>query len=218
MSQKKEPKRYKENPFRGELYFPTKNKQIKISRLGEDNNIIINQDTGEYLGGTSVVTFKTVDATRFVKVFTENIKLAFDLTQAGQKVLYVLFWAVQRQIMKDRVEMSQFTLSSFLEQNQDLKMSLPTYWRGLRELVNAQILAMTERKGDYFINPNFVFNGDRVAFTTVLEREKQQARANKQKNNNSITQAEMREIAEQPDPELQALAAELEESEPTEEL
>jgi len=26
------------------------------------------------------------------------------------------------------------------------------------------------RKGRYYINPNFVFNGDRIAFTTLIER------------------------------------------------
>jgi hypothetical protein len=40
----------------------------------------------------------------------------------------------------------------------------------LRDLEKAQILARTLRKGRYFINPNFVFNGDRIAFTTLLER------------------------------------------------
>lgn len=29
------------------------------------------------------------------------------------------------------------------------------------------------RKGFYFINPNFVFNGDRIAFTTLIERKQQ---------------------------------------------
>jgi hypothetical protein len=28
------------------------------------------------------------------------------------------------------------------------------------------------RQGRYFINPNFLFNGDRIAFTTVIERTK----------------------------------------------
>ncbi|EFG0391728.1 hypothetical protein [Escherichia coli] len=51
-------------------------------------------------------------------------------------------------------------------------MSLPTFKRGLGELVKSQILAMNKRKGFYYINPNFVFNGDRVAFTTVLEMNK----------------------------------------------
>ncbi|WP_259272006.1 hypothetical protein [Klebsiella pneumoniae] len=34
----------------------------------------------------------------------------------------------------------------------------------------AKIIAKTMRQGRYFINPNFVFNGDRIAFTTVIER------------------------------------------------
>jgi hypothetical protein len=29
------------------------------------------------------------------------------------------------------------------------------------------------RQGWYFINPNFLFNGDRIAFTTVIERKTQ---------------------------------------------
>ena len=31
---------------------------------------------------------------------------------------------------------------------------------------------MSKRKGAYFINPNFAFNGDRIAFTTILEKDK----------------------------------------------
>jgi hypothetical protein len=42
----------------------------------------------------------------------------------------------------------------------------------LAELVKAQIIAKTMRQGRYFINPNFLFNGDRIAFTTVIERER----------------------------------------------
>nr|MCD4164215.1 hypothetical protein [Escherichia coli] len=88
-------KRFSENPFIKDLIIPVKNKQVRISRLGEDNNIMINQSTGEVLGGTSVVTYKKVDSDNFIKLFTQNIKLAFELTQAGQKALFVLFWAVQ---------------------------------------------------------------------------------------------------------------------------
>jgi hypothetical protein len=42
--------------------------------------------------------------------------------------------------------------------------------RGLNELENASIIAKTIRKSFYFINPNFIFNGNRVAFTTVIDR------------------------------------------------
>jgi hypothetical protein len=44
--------------------------------------------------------------------------------------------------------------------------------RGLAELEKARIIAKTLRQGRYFINPNFVFNGDRVAFTTLIERDR----------------------------------------------
>ncbi|HDI9115719.1 TPA: replication/maintenance protein RepL [Escherichia coli] len=165
-------KRFSENPFIKDLIIPVKNKQVRISRLGEDNNIMINQSTGEVLGGTSVVTYKKVDSDNFIKLFTQNIKLAFELTQAGQKALFVLFWAVQNKTNNDLVLLDQYALNDFINENKGLSMSLPTFKRGLGELVKSQILAMNKRKGFYYINPNFVFNGDRVAFTTVLEMNK----------------------------------------------
>lgn len=176
MAKSNAPIRFKENPFTKDLLIPLKNKQVQISMLGADNNIVINQETGECLGGTSVITYKRVDQTQFIKLFTQNIKLAFELTQAGQKALYVLFWAIQQGINKDKVTLDQLTLRDFLEVYPELTMSISTFWRGLSELVKSQIIAMTERKGDYFINPNFAFNGDRVAFTTVLEVEKRKKR------------------------------------------
>jgi DNA-binding GntR family transcriptional regulator len=53
-------------------------------------------------------------------------------------------------------------------------LSLPTLKRGINELEKAQIVAKTQRQGRYFINPNFVFNGDRIAFTTLIERSNSQ--------------------------------------------
>lgn len=170
--------RFTQNPFARDLVIPLKNKQVQISVLGSDNNIVINQETGEYLGGTSVITYKKVDQTQFIKLFTENIKLAFELTQAGQKALYVLFWAVQNETGRDLVLLDSYTLEGFLKVHPELKMSLPTFKRGLAELVKSQILAMNTRKGFYFINPNFIFNGDRVAFATVLEVEKTKSAPN----------------------------------------
>ena len=117
--------RYESNPFTKDLVIPLKNRQVQISRLGEDNNIVINQETGEFLGGTSVVTYKKVDSTQFIKLFTQNIKLAFELTQAGQKALYVLFWTMQDKTMinKDRVTLDQYTLKDFSKENPELTIA-----------------------------------------------------------------------------------------------
>ena len=60
-------------------------------------------------------------------------------------------------------------LQDFLAQS-DLKLSFATFMRGLKELEDAKIIAKHRKRGDYFINPNFVFNGDRIAFSTVIEK------------------------------------------------
>lgn len=164
--------RYKNNPFLNELVIKGTHKQVVISPLGKDNNILVNQDTGE-INGTSVVTYKKVDEHEFVKLFTANIALTFNLKSAGIKVFNILLFAVQKHcIGKDRVSLDSYMLNEFLEENENIILSLSTFKRGLNELEQAKIIAKTMKLGDYFINPNFIFNGSRIAFTTVIEKDK----------------------------------------------
>lgn len=168
--------RYKTNPFVFDMVIPVKDKQVKLSKLGRDANILINQNTGE-VHGTHLTTYKRVDGDQFVKLFTANIGLTFDLSSAGIKTFSVLIWVVQNNaISKDEVALDTFTLDDFVLAHQNnkkpLTLSIATLKRGLNELERAQIIAKTMRKGRYFINPNFVFNGDRIAFTTMIERKK----------------------------------------------
>ena len=168
--------RYKTNPFLEGMLIPVKGKQVKLSKLGVDDNVLINQGTGEVLG-THVTTYKKVDGEQFVKLFTANIALTFGLSSPGIKAFSVLLWAVQKgALSKDEVDLDVLMLQEFTEahrgQEPELKLSQATFWRGLAELVKAQIIAKTMRQGRYFINPNFIFNGDRIAFTTVIERGK----------------------------------------------
>lgn len=169
--------RYKSNPFLENMVVPVKGKKIQLSRLGKDDNVLVNNGTGEVLG-THVTTFKKVDSEQFVKLFTANIAMTFDLSSAGIKAFSVLVWAVQNKALaKDEVDLDTFILDDFLQQHEEgnppLKLSLATYKRGINELEKAQIIAKTIRQGRYFINPNFIFNGDRIAFTTVIERRQQ---------------------------------------------
>lgn len=168
--------RYKTNPFLENMIVPVKGKKIQLSKLGKDDNVLINQNTGEVLG-THVTTYKRVDGEQFIKLFTANMSLTFDLSSAGLKAFNVLVWIVQKSaISRDEVDFDQLVLDDFLEEHKDneppLRLSLATFKRGINELEKAQIIAKTLRQGRYFINPNLVFNGDRIAFTTVIEREK----------------------------------------------
>lgn len=168
--------RYKTNPFLEGMIVPVKGKQVKLSKLGRDDNVLINQATGEVLG-THVTTYKKVDGDQFVKLFTSNIALTFDLSSAGIKALTVVIWMVQQHALsKDEIALDHIVLNDFLEahatRTPPMTMSMATLKRGINELENAKIIAKTIRKGFYFINPNFIFNGDRIAFTTVIERAK----------------------------------------------
>lgn len=174
--------RYESNPFIENMVVPIRGQKVQLSKLGKDDNVLVNQTTGE-VQGTHITTYKRVDAEQFVKLFTANIALTFDLKAAGIKAFNVLVWMLQnRSISKDLVPLDKFALDDFLNAHDDrapkIKLSQPTFWRGLAELEAAQIIAKHLRQGWYFINPNFVFNGDRIAFTTVIEsnkrKEKQQ--------------------------------------------
>ena len=181
--------RYKTNPFLEGMIVPVRERQVKMSRIGKDDDVLINQSTGE-IKGTHVTTYRKVDSDQFVKIFTSKIGLAFDLSTAGVKLLTVLIWAVQnRALSKDELDLDSLTLQEFCEfhkaakaegeaegekkkKEKDLSLSLATFRRGLNDLETAKIIAKTMRSGRYFINPNFIFNGDRIAFTTVIERKR----------------------------------------------
>lgn len=166
--------RYKTNPFLEGMIVPVRDRKVQLSKLGREQNILVNQVTGE-VQGTHVTTHKRVDSEQFVKLFTANIAMTFDLSSAGIKAFNVLIWAVQHTALsKDEIDFDIHVLEGFLESNnygnRPLKISPATFKRGINELEKAQLLAKTIRQGRYFINPNFVFNGDRVAFTTLIEK------------------------------------------------
>ena len=52
--------RYKENPFIKELVVPVGKQNVRVSRLGKDDNILVNQATGE-VHGTHVAAYRKVD-------------------------------------------------------------------------------------------------------------------------------------------------------------
>jgi hypothetical protein len=167
-------KRYDMNPFVSNLDLKIGTKSVRISALGKDNNILIDQTSGE-VSGTHVVARKKVDTESFVKTFANYMSFTFDLSKAGNKALRVVMWGLSKTaINKDMVVLDKFTLIDFIKDNGHIELSLsyPTFMRGLSELESSKIIAKSLRAGTYYINPNVMFNGDRIAFTTVIERDK----------------------------------------------
>lgn len=180
---RKETIRYEKNPFLKDFEVQTGKKNVRVSALGKDDNILVNQTTGE-VHGTHVATYRKVDQEKFVKLFCQNIALTFELTAAGIKAFNVLIVQVQKSFNssdKDKITLDKWTLAEFLEDNPNIKaFSESTFHRGIGELEKAKIIAKTMKKGDYYINPQFVFCGDRIAFTTLIERENKEVKQKKE--------------------------------------
>lgn len=163
--------RFKENPFIEDMHLSVRSKSIKLSRLGRSGAVeAIDMNTGEH-HGTYIGSTKRVDEEQFVKLFVSNIALTFDLKAAGIKAFNVLMYVMQNTIEKDKVFIDRLVLDDFNEIYQK-KLSRAVLYRGLAELVECKIIARSLREGEYFINPNFVFNGDRIVFATIIEKKK----------------------------------------------
>lgn len=166
--------RHETNPFLSNMVVPVKGQKVQLSRLGKDDTVLVNQATGE-VQGTHVTTFRQVDSEQFVKLFTQNIALTFDLRSAGIKAFNVMLWVLQsKAVDRDLIPLDKLVLADFLKQHDNRKppvsLSIATFSRGLAELEAAQIIAKHIRPGFYYINPNFCFNGDRIAFTTLIQK------------------------------------------------
>lgn len=121
---------------------------------------LVDNDTGAI--ATSIAGFwetEEIDSAKFVKLFINGVKALKELTSAGTKVFEVLYLGVQNNIEKERIYMS------FSSVDQDVTpMSESTYMRGMKELINKGFLAATPHVGMYWLNPDFIWNGDRLAF------------------------------------------------------
>jgi hypothetical protein len=129
--------------------------------------VMVNAATGEIQ--TQVAGFweaEEVDSTKFVKLFVRGVKALTDLTSPGTKVFEVLYHQIQQNIGKDKVYLSFHRVDQALT-----PMSHATYKRGLAELVTKDFIAATFEQGWYWLNPSYIWNGDRLAFVKEYRRQ-----------------------------------------------
>jgi len=121
--------------------------------------MMITSPSGEFIAPAGFWQTQEVDKTQFVKLYINGVKAFRDLTGPGTKVFEILYLEVQGQIGKDMVYLS------FNAVKQEVTpMSEATYTRGMRELIAKGFIAPNVLQGWYFINPDYMWNGDRLAF------------------------------------------------------
>lgn len=190
--------RYKENPFEIELQVKTKRKSIQLAPLGADSNVaIVDIDSGE-VKGQEIVSYQKVDTTKFVKIYTSQIGMIFNLSSAANKAFQILMWQSQKRPNETLVELSQYTLEDFVEENYTLAKknnnvfgfqeksfepdkastydsmklkgySIAVFRKGVSELVDNKIIAASTKVARYHINPAMIFNGSRMSYTHIVD-------------------------------------------------
>jgi hypothetical protein len=136
--------------------------RIRKRQLGdEQRGLVINDHTGEILGrGTAVAyEWEEVDAERFVKLFMAGLKQATGLSKAGLSIFEVVYSQLRERPNNDKVEMS-----FYLARKHSAGLVERTYQRGLRELLDREFLYRSPSEGLFFVNIQYMFNGDRLAF------------------------------------------------------
>lgn len=147
---------YQNNPFVMGGIVKSKTKRL----TNKKGDLMVVGDTGEIVAGVAGFwQAQEVDAAKFVKLYVNGVKAFKDLTGAGTKVFELLYLEVQKSIGQDRIYMSH----AIVDQD-TTPMSSATYKRGMAELIEKKFLAPTSTQSWYWLNLDYMWNGDRLAF------------------------------------------------------
>jgi len=146
---------YQHSPFLVDM-------DTRVKRISNKTGdmMLISKDSGEVVN--DVAGFwqsEEVDATQFVKLFVQGVRALKELTSPGTKMFEMLYIRMQASPNRDQVNMAYWTI----DQNAT-PMSESTHGRGMNELIQKGFVAATPQPGIYWINPSFLWNGDRLAF------------------------------------------------------
>lgn len=159
------------NPFcfETELKIETRKKNLTVSRGTE---LFEKENTGKSYFANIVHT-QEVDKEEFIKLYTSQIKAYFDLTKTAYKVFFIFLRIYQDAIGKDHFYLSCKKAMSLAEKIDHFVLSESIFYRGIKELIEKRIIAKTNEKNWYFINPAIVFNGDRARFVSEIIKKKE---------------------------------------------
>jgi len=146
---------YKESPF-----LPAVHAKMRRVANKRGDMMLINASSGEIQ--SQIAGFweaKEVDATQFVKLFVNGVKALAELTSAGARVFELLYLEMQKTPNKDMVYLS----FAGIDKN-ERSISRSTFTRGVSELIEKRFIASMQSPCMYWVNPDFVWNGDRLRF------------------------------------------------------
>lgn len=144
------------SPFIDQVVIKTSRKKITVAR----GTSLVDYKTGEIEGMTEIAQVIEVDKENFIKLFTRDLAIWFDLSKAGLRTFGCLLTVVQETAINS--DLVFFDYKSEIVKK--FKISKATFYRGVDELLTKKFVARHKSAGWYFINTNIFFNGNRARF------------------------------------------------------
>lgn len=158
--------KYDHNPFIANALVNTRQGAKRISNKDGNRMMVVSEATGEFIAPAGFWHYQEVDKTKFVKLYVDGVRAFKELTGAGTKVFEVLYRRVQEAIGMD------FLYLSFMEIDQIVTpMSKATFMKGMKELIIKGFIAESMVQNKYYLNPDYMWNGDRLAFVKEYRKD-----------------------------------------------
>ena len=142
--------KYEKNPFVVEL----KDKmylQPRANSIIAKGQSIVDTETGEIVQDSVLIgRRKYVDKSQFAKIYASEIGLLYELSRSAQKVFLYL------------IKVMDYENKSIFRWKEIYK-NYGTAYRGIKELVENNIIAPCDIQNIYWINPTIVCKGERFA-------------------------------------------------------
>lgn len=144
---------YDENPS---VPVASQNAKIGTRRLTNKagDKCMIVSEAGEILAPAGFHEVVEVDRTQFVKLYVGGVAAFNDLSSAGSRVFKLVYNFILQNPNTDRIYLTPKNIKS---------MAKSTFERGLTELLSKEILYRSCIAYVFFLNINYMFNGDRLA-------------------------------------------------------
>lgn len=174
--------RHATNPYIQSASLSTRSGVKRISNKDGNRMMVVSESTGQIMAPAGFWQSQEVDKTQFVKLFVNGVRALKELSGAGTRVFEILYLRVQEGIGKDRV----FLTFPSLDQSVT-PLGETTFYRGMKELLDKDFIAESEAPGLYFLNLDYMWNGDRLAF--VKEYRVKGSTSNDQAKRDALEQA-----------------------------
>lgn len=171
---RKDVKKYKENPFLNDTVELATLGTRKVCSQADRDLIILQKDTGEFKDLAGFWHKQEVDKTQFVKVYAEGLSVILGLKAPGRKVFSLIYnKLIERPGQSEILLTIEMTDERLLK---ELKIGRTTFFNGINECLKANIIAASMAAGYYFVNPAYIYNGNRIGIIKefVLKDTKEQ--------------------------------------------